>query len=75
MPKCNLCERGPMGIEGHQDLFAYRLDARHMQFRCRVCGTVWERQPGSGTTLRWCEPTGAESRGLGLPGRDAPRLA
>ena len=69
MPKCHFCERGPVGVEGHQDLFVSRLDARHMLFSCRACGCLWERQVPMGGTLLWCEPARGRSAGVALPGR------
>ena len=69
MSKCPKCLEGPIGIEGHSDLFAHRLDARHMQFRCKVCGCVWERKGGTGGSLAWAEPSGEQSSGMLLPGR------
>lgn len=70
MSKCELCANGPAGIEGHRDLFASKLDARHMQFRCRICGSIWERAGQASGTLEWRAASGAGQPGMFLPGRE-----
>jgi hypothetical protein len=62
--KCPQCQQGPLGPEGHLDLFVFRMGGGRMQFRCRTCTALWLRTPQD-TSYRW-----AESR----EGLDAPTV-
>lgn len=64
MSKCAACQRGPIGPEGHIDLFVFRMGAGTMQFYCRTCATLWLRTSVD-SHFRW-----AESR----EGIDAPAV-
>jgi hypothetical protein len=41
--RCESCLAGPDGIEGHKDLFAYRMTGSKIQFKCRDCESFWTR--------------------------------
>ena len=71
MAKCRGCERGPIGIEGHLDLYAYRLTGQAFQFRCRVCNSLWARSRDSEGRFEWSLPT-SELHVANLPGWQQP---
>ena len=53
MTKCAKCERGPVGMIGHDDLFVDRLDSRYSRYLCRLCGTLWVRKYDSTGEIGW----------------------
>lgn len=64
---CTLCEQGPSGIAGHDELFSQAMGSTHMLFRCRQCGTAWvRRQDKNG--FSWAAPAG-EPKVMDTPGR------
>lgn len=69
MPKCEMCARGPRGIEGHLDLFVLKMEGTRPRFKCRTCGWVWVRHTAAGGGLVWTVPEPAEQ----VPGRSPPR--
>ena len=46
MTMCTKCERGPLGIEGHQDLYVQTrtIGGSQVHFRCMVCDHIWVRR-------------------------------
>ncbi len=69
---CIDCERGPVGIAGHDNLFSYSMGPSEMYFKCRACGASWRRRPG-GLSYSWdpvARPVGADVPGR--PGTPAP---
>ena len=65
---CSLCERGPHGIAGHDELFSQTMGSTHMLFRCRQCGSAWVRRQGANGAYSWTAPAG-EPKGMDTPGR------
>ena len=53
MSKCEQCQRGPIGIEGHLSLFAHRLGSKSVEFTCRACEAHWARTSGQSGTFTW----------------------
>jgi hypothetical protein len=53
MSKCEMCERGPRGIEGHLDLFVLEMEGAQPRFKCRTCRCVWVRNTTAGGALVW----------------------
>jgi hypothetical protein len=69
---CADCERGPVGIAGHDSLFSYSMGASEMYFKCRACGSSWLRRPRD-SSYSWQSverPVGADVPGR--PGTTAP---
>ena len=50
------------------DLFAARLEARNMHFRCNTCGSLWQRETNPLGNFSWREAEGVKLSGLDLPG-------
>ena len=68
MSKCGSCKRGPLGAEGHLDLYVSRMGGGILQFNCRTCGTLWVRS-ASDSSFRWQE-TREGIEAPNLPGRN-----
>ena len=66
MARCTSCVAEPDGIEGHDDLFAYRMAGSRMQFKCRNCDALWTRSCKGEGAFDWA----ASSEDL--PGLHAP---
>ena len=62
--KCSACSTAPVGITGHEDLYA--LSLMPLRFQCRACATIWERT-ASGSDHKWTEVTLEQARGTRLP--------
>ena len=69
--KCTACSRGPLGAEGHLDLFVHKMLGNRMQFHCRTCSTFWDRMTIDGS-YRW-GPTTVGLEAPNLPG-SAPEI-
>jgi hypothetical protein len=54
--KCPACGRGPVGAEGHLDLFVLKMRGGLMQFHCRTCTSLWVRTAVD-SSFRWTEST------------------
>jgi hypothetical protein len=52
--KCGSCNKGPVGSEGHLDLFVHKMQGSRIQFYCRTCSTLWLRIHAD-TNYRWSE--------------------
>ena len=64
--KCDLCKRGPRGLEGHLDLFARKLAGKTVQFACQTCETRWFRSEAEDRTHLW-EVASRDLEGISLP--------
>ena len=56
--------QGPVGIAGHDGLYA--LSLMPLRFQCRACATIWERGALDGEH-KWTEVTLEQARGPRLP--------
>ena len=52
--KCMSCSTGPIGSEGHLDLFVQKMQGSRIQFYCRTCSTLWLRVHSDGG-YHWSE--------------------
>ena len=66
MTKCTACARGPVGGEGHSNLFVMKMCGHEVQFICRGCRTLWVRRR-NGDVDQWWETT-RELEAVTLPG-------
>ena len=76
--KCPACGRGPVGAEGHLDLFVLKMRGGLMQFYCRTCSSLWVRtpidRPIDNSSYRWSEST-RELDAPVVPGRTGDGFA
>ncbi len=68
MTKCQKCESGPAGVEGHDKLFTHSMTSNQVQFRCQECGSIWTRHYAPQGTYTWAAPDGVEHPGVRVPG-------
>jgi hypothetical protein len=66
--KCIKCVAAPVGIEGHDELFAQFTGPGRIDFRCRTCGTVWARRYTGDGGFNWTAPASEDLLGVALPG-------
>jgi hypothetical protein len=64
---CQRCSAPLTGIEGHDGLFAYRMNGAHMYFKCSACEQLWMRMYRGEGSFEWV-PQETELAGLRLPG-------
>ena len=67
MDSCIKCAIGPVGAEGHGELFSYSFSGTSIGMRCRTCGRHWMRQQTTPGTFSWTPSE--ESEGALLPQR------
>jgi len=67
METCKGCTAGPSGIQGHDDLFTYRMAGKRLQFKCVACELLWVRDYKGGGGFEWARSTD-EFAGLAPPG-------
>ena len=65
MESCIKCAIGPVGPEGHGELFSYSFSGASIGMRCRVCGRHWVRRQASPGSFGWS--ASEESEGALLP--------
>ena len=66
MTKCKACVRGPIGGEGHLDLFVLKMSGQEVQFVCRTCSTLWVRKRFTNGDQWW--ETRSELAAVTIPG-------
>ena len=67
MESCIKCAIGPVGSEGHADLFSYSFSGTSIGMKCRACGRMWMRRKQDATNFAWT--ASAVSEGSLLPQR------
>ena len=72
MVRCGKCKAPPVGIEGHADLFAFRMSGSHLHFKCSTCDALWTRLYSGEGNFTWA-PAGDDPLGIPVPGgKSAP---
>jgi hypothetical protein len=64
---CADCNRGPMGVAGHDALFSQTMSRDEMHFMCRACQQAWARKHPTTHSYNWA-PIGKVA-GMDVPGR------
>jgi hypothetical protein len=60
-----------VGIEGHADLFTHRMSGSVVQFKCRACNFLWNRDYTADGTFVWTASSG-DFFGSNTPGWQQP---